>query len=151
MGRTADVRVTVGPRGLTCSAPDEPEHAWAARTALVRASQRLVAVCGHDPDRSVCDEAGCALARCGAAHWCVLAHRLSGLDDDPPEDDTAVGAGDAPDAADAAVVAFRAGLTAATEAVRYCRRNEHPLGRCWFGTATRPDGCGEVLRAAHRG
>lgn len=45
---------------------------------------------------------------------------------------------------------FLEALAAAPGSVRACRQTLHPVGHCWFTDVPGADGCGEVLRLAHR-
>lgn len=46
--------------------------------------------------------------------------------------------------------AFDLALSGAIDAVRRCRQTEHGVGTCWFSASPADDGCGAILRAAHR-
>lgn len=112
--------------------------------ALVLAARGLVVACGHDPDRGDCVGAGCGLqSHPDGTALCLTAHRLDGLRDDGPVTEPPVDL-------EVAVVRFQRALTDALDAVRACRQTAHPSGQCWFSAARGVDGCGDVLRLAHR-
>jgi hypothetical protein len=126
----------------------EIDLARAHLARLVLASRGLVAAAGHDPDRAACDEAGCGLA--GLEHGperCHLAQRLALLEvvdaEVPPPNTPA-----AP--LERAVARFDHATVESLDAVRTCRQTGHPGGACWFSPSPGHDGCGEVLRLAHR-
>lgn len=132
---------------LTADETGELDLARTHLAALVEAAHRLVAAAGHDPDRADCDAARCQLGEVEhGPQLCALAHRLTVLD----PDGSAV---PAPAGAEGHVARalgdFRLALVESLDAVRTCRSVGHAEGRCWFAPATGPDGCGEVLRAAH--
>jgi hypothetical protein len=111
--------------------------------ALVAAAQRLVAAAGHDPDRGDCASAGCGLQTFPDGDpLCATAHRL-GVLRVPDADLSHVHL-------DVAVLRFQRALTEALDAVRTCRQTAHPSGACWFSAVPGVDGCGDVLRLAHR-
>lgn len=129
---------------LARSGATELEEARHHLEVLVSAAQGLVATCAHDPDRGDCGSAGCALrAHPDGPALCAIAHRLGGLH--APRH-AAVAASDVEEAARR----FRAALTQALDAVRACRQTAHPSGHCWFTVVPGVDGCGDVLRLAHR-
>jgi hypothetical protein len=126
--------------------PDELAQAHRRRDVLLDRARVLVRIIAHDPDLADCADAGCALAGCPDGARCGLAHRLAGVEDACP---TAAVIRDDP-SLELATRRFEAALTDAVDAVRRCRQTEHGSGRCWFAAVPDVDGCGEVLRAAHR-
>lgn len=138
---------------LTATGTGELDLARAHLRGLVTAASALVRATGHDPDLADCDEAGCTLAdHEHGVELCALAHRLALLE--PETDATPVDAADrdieAPGDPDTALATFRDALVDSLDAVRTCRSVWHAQGQCWFTEAVGVDGCGEVLRAAHR-
>lgn len=138
---------------LTATATGELDLARTHLRGLVTAASALVRATGHDPDLADCDDAGCTLA--GHDHGvelCALAHRLALLapETEPTAGVAADGDLEAPGDPDAALAAFRGALVDSLDAVRTCRSVWHAQGQCWFTQAVGVDGCGEVLRAAHR-
>jgi hypothetical protein len=133
------------PPALARCGPDELERARDRRNQLIDSARVLVRVIAHDPDVGDCSQARCGLAGSDHARHCGLAHRLAGVGRPPVGDEP----GPLPDLADA-TRRFETALAGAIDAVRRCRQTEHGAGRCWFATVPRVDGCGEVLRAAHR-
>lgn len=131
---------------LARDGPDQLAQARAHRDALLSSARILVRTLAHDPDLADCAAAGCGLAGCSDAERCGLAHRLASVESDRIEDTGAL-----PDAdVERALRWFEAALTDAVDAVRRCRQTEHGTGGCWFSASPHVDGCGEVLRAAHR-
>jgi hypothetical protein len=91
--------------------------------------------------------ASCALepeAGAGAERACLLAGVLGAAGDDGPSGGDAgpVPPGDVPRA-------YVAALVEAIPAIYYCRKLQHPYGRCWFGAEGSRGGCGHVLAIAH--
>lgn len=140
---------------LTATETGELDLARTHLHGLVTAASTLVRATGHDPDRAECGDAGCTLAgHDHGAELCGLAHRLALL---APETGTGPTSGAATDRSletpgdpDAALATFRSALVDSLDAVRTCRSVWHAHGQCWFSQAVGVDGCGEVLRAAHR-
>lgn len=146
---------------LTADETGELDLALSHLRALVVTARVLVTASGHDPDLGECTDASCRLAAVEEGpRLCALAQRLALLDlahlptpDDPP---TRVGAGRDHGAGGAvcgleeALAAFRRALVMSLDAVRTCRSVGHAEGRCWFTPSAGIDGCGDVLRAAHR-
>lgn len=82
----------------------------------------------------------CRLHHGADAQLTELAARLAQLDDGPASVcEPSV-----------ALASFATALAEAIEAVRACRQTLHPVGECWFSTEPGDDGCGEILRLAHR-
>lgn len=137
---------------LTATETGELDVARTHLRALVHAAVGLLAAAGHDPDRGDCGDAACRLSTVDEGpRLCSLAHRLALVDlghgtaAAGPADATGSGTG-----LSAALAAFRLALVDALDAVRACRSVAHAEGRCWFTPAVGADGCGEVLRVAHR-
>jgi hypothetical protein len=137
-GRTPDALSRCGPEDLA--------RAWGSRDLLLHHARLLVATLDHDPDLADCAAAGCATVGRADAGRCALVHRLASLE----VDRLAEGRGRAAPGFEAATRGFELALTGAVDAVRRCRQIEHGTGRCWFAAVPGVDGCGEVLRAAHR-
>lgn len=136
-GWTSDVLARCG--------PDELLQARASRDLLLASARGLVAIIGHDPDRAECTDAGCALAGDPDDERCGLVHRLASIVEEDRER-----AVPHVESLEAATRRFEVALTEVVAAVRRCRQTEHGAGRCWFASLPDVDGCGEVLRAAHR-
>ena len=150
---TADLPGFSGAResALARCGPDELAEARGRRDALLLSARALVRVLAHDPDRADCTDAGCALAGAPDGHRCGLLHRLARVEDGSADHhDVPRPSLDGDDDLGSATRAFEHALTEAVEAVRRCRQTEHGSGRCWFSSVPGADGCGEVLRAAHR-
>jgi hypothetical protein len=127
---------------LARSGPAELADAQHHLDRLLAHAAALHAAASHDPDIAVCEDAACRLPGVDdGSDLCALADRLAGLHTGPPPPPVPVAR---------AVEAFRAALVDALDAVRACRQTAHPGGRCWFATMPDVDGCGEVLRLAHR-
>jgi hypothetical protein len=126
--------------------PDELAQAHRHRDVLLDRARVLVRIIAHDPDLADCVDAGCALAGCSDRARCGLVHRLASVEDPCP---TTSATSHEPSLA-LATRRFEAALTGAIDAVRRCRQTEHGSGRCWFAAVPDVDGCGEILRAAHR-
>jgi hypothetical protein len=127
---------------LARSGPGELADAQAHLGRLLAAAAQVHAAAAHDPDVARCEDAACHLPDVeGGPELCALADRLTDLHPGPPPP---------PLPLDRAVVRFRAALLASLDAVRACRQTAHPVGGCWFAGVPDVDGCGEVLRVAHR-
>jgi hypothetical protein len=126
--------------------PDELAQAHRRRDVLLDRARVLARIIAHDPDLADCADAGCALAGGSDRARCGLVHRLADVEDVPA---TTSAISYEPNLA-LATRRFEAALTGAIDAVRRCRQTEHGSGRCWFAAVPDVDGCGEVLRAAHR-
>jgi hypothetical protein len=127
---------------LATSGPAELADAQHHLQRLLASAAVLQAATEHDPDIAVCKDAACRLPEVeDGAELCALADRLAGLHTGPAPVTIPF---------DRAVPAFRAALVGALAAVRACRQTAHPVGSCWFSTIPGIDGCGEVLRIAHR-
>jgi hypothetical protein len=126
----------------------EIDLARAHLARLVLAARGLVAAADHDPDRGPCEDAGCALAEVDNGEVrCRLAHRLALLD---VVDAPVPPPGADPSPLPRALTRFDRAAVEALDAVRACRQTGHPGGNCWFSATPGHDGCGEVLRLAHR-
>lgn len=126
----------------------EMDLARAHLARLVLAARGLVAACRHDPDRALCHDAGCGLASLEhGAERCRVAHRLALLEvvdaEVPPPGTPAAPLG-------RALARFDHATMEALDAVRACRQTGHPGGSCWFSPDGAHEGCGAVLRLAHR-
>lgn len=127
---------------LARSGPAELADARSHLARLLESAAVLQLAAAHDPDVALCADADCGLARVDdGPELCVLADRLAGLH----RGATPSGVG-----LDRAVQRFRVALVASLDAVRACRQTAHPVGTCWFTAVPDVDGCGEVLRLAHR-
>jgi hypothetical protein len=127
---------------LARSGPGEIADAHLHLERLLASAAALDDAAAHDPDVAVCGDAGCQLAVLpDGAELCALADRLAALHRGPHP---------APLPLDQATRRFRAALLASLDAVRTCRQTAHPVGTCWFAAVPDVDGCGEVLRLAHR-
>jgi hypothetical protein len=127
---------------LARSGPAELADARHHLDRLLATAASVHAVAEHDPDVARCAEAACRLADVtdGGA-LCELADRLAGLHPGPAP---------TPIPLEQAIAHFRRALVDSLDAVRACRQTAHPVGACWFTAAPHVDGCGDVLRAAHR-
>lgn len=132
--------IAVPALALTLGTPTDLADARHLRDVLLASARDLVNAIGHDPDRGNCASAGCALATGTDETRCGLVHRLARVEE---------GTSSAADVR-RALLAFDAALARSVDAVRRCRQIEHGMGHCWFSTLPGGDGCGEVLRAAHR-
>lgn len=128
---------------LARGGPDDLDRARTSRDLLLASARVLAQILDHDPDRAACEDAGCAMAGDPNAERCDLVHRLANVEAGPGTSTATVHLA-------AAIRRFEAALTDAVDAVRRCRQTEHGSGRCWFTSLPDVDGCGEVLRAAHR-
>jgi hypothetical protein len=127
---------------LARSGPDELADAQAHLERLLSSAAVLQRAAAHDPDVAICDDAACRLPEVAdGTELCSLADRLAGLHPGPPP---------APEPLERAVERFRGAVVDALDAVRACRQTAHPVGSCWFAAFPDVDGCGEVLRIAHR-
>jgi hypothetical protein len=127
---------------LARSGPAELADARNHLDHLLASAAALHAAAAHDPDIAVCEEADCRLPSVADGdELCALADRLAALHTGPPPPPLPI---------DRAVARFRRALVDALDAVRACRQTAHPVGSCWFATVPDVDGCGEVLRIAHR-
>jgi hypothetical protein len=127
---------------LTRSGPDELADARAHLDRLLAAAAQVHDAAAHDPDVARCEDAACHLPDIeGGVELCALADRLADLYRGPTSPVLPL---------DRAVVRFRAALVESLDAVRACRQTAHPVGGCWFAAVPDVDGCGEVLRIAHR-
>lgn len=138
---------------LTRWTPDELAQARQRRDALLGTARMLVRAIDHDPDLADCAGAGCALAGWSDGDRCGLVHRLAGLDEGAvawTHETTEEPIDPGSCSVTRANRAFEVALTDAVDAVRRCRQTQHGAGRCWFSSVPDVDGCGEILRAAHR-
>jgi hypothetical protein len=127
---------------LARSGPAELADAQAHLDRLLTSAAVLHRAAAHDPDIAICADAACRLPEVtDGAELCSLADRLAGLHPGPPPPAETL---------ERAVERFRAALVDALDAVRACRQTAHPVGSCWFAAVPDVDGCGEVLRIAHR-
>jgi hypothetical protein len=125
---------------LSLSAPADAARVQTQRDTLLAAARDLIGASGHDPDLAPCVAAGCRLADVADERVCAVAHRLATVAEGPIE----------PIGFELAWSRFLSAMTAASEAVGVCRRTAHPHGECWFSAVPDQDGCGAVLRLAHR-
>jgi hypothetical protein len=129
-------------QALARSGPAEVADAQLHLDRLLASAVALHEAAGHDPDVAVCDDADCLLPGVpDGTELCALADRLADLHR---------GAAPSQLPLDQAVQRFRAALLDSLDAVRACRQTAHPIGSCWFAAVPDVDGCGEVLRLAHR-
>jgi hypothetical protein len=127
---------------LARSGPAEIAHARSHREELLVSAVALHEAAAHDPDLALCREAGCRLREVpDGAELCALADRLASLHRGPRPSVLPL---------EEALRGFRSSLLDALDAVRACRQTAHPIGTCWFAAVPDVDGCGEVLRLAHR-
>jgi hypothetical protein len=127
---------------LARSGPADVADAQLHLEQLLASAAALHDAAAHDPDVAVCGDAGCQLpALPDGPELCALADRLAALHHGSPP---------APLPVEQAIRRFRGALLGSLDAVRTCRQTAHPIGTCWFATVPDVDGCGEVLRLAHR-
>ncbi len=118
--------------GLARCGPDDLTRARSSRDLLLASARALAEALDHDPDRADCRD-----------EWCGLVHRLANVAPGHATSQKTLRVGDA-------IRRFEVALADSVDAVRRCRQTEHGAGRCWFTSLPDIDGCGEVLRAAHR-
>jgi hypothetical protein len=136
--------------------PNELALAMHLRDVLLLRARTLAAALTHGPDLADCSEAGCGLSSDLDPRRCALVHRLAAIEGGvnahgprtPPPDPACHGP--IGNELRHATSEFETALTDALDAVRRCRQTEHGSGQCWFSASPGIDGCGEVLRAAHR-
>jgi hypothetical protein len=129
-------------QALARSGPAEVADAQHHLERLLASAAALHEAAGHDPDIARCGDAGCRLPDLpDGTDLCALADRLAALHRGPTPRALPL---------EQAVQRFRAALLEALDAVRACRQTAHPIGACWFAAVPDVDGCGEVLRLAHR-
>jgi hypothetical protein len=127
---------------LARSGPADVADAQLHLEQLLASAVALHEAAAHDPDVAVCDDAGCQLPPLpDGAELCALADRLAALHRGPRPAALPL---------EQATRRFRAALLGSLDAVRTCRQTAHPIGTCWFAAVPDVDGCGEVLRVAHR-
>jgi hypothetical protein len=124
------------------TAGDPLAEGAAAAADLGRTAAALVELHGDGCDHDPCRLAG----RPGGAQACDLAADLAaGVPRSPLP-----AAGHRRGVTDPATRYLRA-LRESAGAVYYCRRVEHPTGRCWFSAQGPESGlCGKVLAVSHR-
>lgn len=129
--------------GLARCGPDDLTRARTSRDLLLASARVLAEILDHDPDRADCRDARCAMAGDQGGERCSLVHRLANVEAGHAHSHETLRVGDA-------IRRFESALADSVDAVRRCRQTEHGSGRCWFASLPDVDGCGEVLRAAHR-